>query len=205
MQQGSSRYRGCQCSSNLHHPPRLRPRLCRAAPNLLESSSGSGSAAAVPAAPTPTGKCWLVGAGPGPADLLTLRAVKALEAAEVVIYDDLGAGEALAHAPAAAERLYVGKRGGRPSIKQPEIDRLIVDKCARGLRVVRLKGGCPSVFSRISSELRALAAAGCEVEIVPGISSGLAAPLLAGAVAYVCGLSWIGALLRAGRRSTPGW
>jgi hypothetical protein len=172
-----------------------------------------------------------------------------LEAADVVIYDDLGAQEALALAPAAAERVYVGKRGGRPSIKQPEIDRLLVDKtqqararerargrlsasrasvparhclvafglgfpaqrsrgalgavdvyavspclsqahpsyCARarraaqGLRVVRLKGGCPSVFSRVSSELRALAAAGCAAELVPGVSSALAAPLFAGA------------------------
>ncbi|KAI8477453.1 MAG: tetrapyrrole methylase [Monoraphidium minutum] len=153
-----------------------RPARARAPGASAASDAALRAAAAAPHA----GKCWLVGAGPGPADLLTLRAARALEAADVVVYDDLGAQGALGLAPAGAERLYVGKRGGRPSIKQPEIDSLLVDKTRQGLRVVRLKGGCPSVFSRAGSELRALAAAGCDHEIVPGVSSALAAPLLAG-------------------------
>lgn len=82
--------------------------------------------------------------------------------------------------PPTCERIYVGKRGGRPSKKQPEIDALLVGLCRAGKTVVRLKGGCPSVFSRVSSEIAALEAAGCAYELVPGVSSALAAPLLAG-------------------------
>ncbi|KAL4457422.1 hypothetical protein ABPG75_012287 [Micractinium tetrahymenae] len=125
--------------------------------------------------------CWLVGAGPGPADLLTVRAAEVLRRAEVVIYDDLGAAAAVeAYAPPSAERVYVGKRGGRPSIKQAEIDELLVQAAASGRTLVRLKGGCPSVFSRVHSELAALRAAGIAYEVVPGVSSALAAPLAAG-------------------------
>ncbi|KXZ42698.1 hypothetical protein GPECTOR_124g498 [Gonium pectorale] len=130
--------------------------------------------------PPPRGKCWLVGAGPGPADYLTLKAVRLLESAEVIIYDDLGSQDALGFAGPSAERIYVGKRGGRDSIKQPQIDALLVEHCLRGRRVVRLKGGCPSVFSRGASETAALRAAGVEYELVPGVSSALAAPLFAG-------------------------
>lgn len=95
------------------------PRRCGLAAGAVGSASSDAA----------SGKCYLVGAGPGPIDLLTLRAVRTLEKADVIVYDDLGAQEALAYAPAAAERVYVGKRGGRPSIKQPEIDQLLVDKC----------------------------------------------------------------------------
>jgi siroheme synthase len=85
-----------------------------------------------------------------------------------------------AHAPAAAELCYVGKRGGRPSARQADINALLVARCRAGRRVVRLKGGCPSVFGRASGELAALAAAGVPTELVPGVSSALAAPLAAG-------------------------
>ena len=79
-----------------------------------------------------------------------MRAAELLRQAEVVIYDDLGAAAAVeAYAPAGAERVYVGKRGSRPSIKQPEIDAILVQHAASGRAVVRLKGGCPSVFSRV--------------------------------------------------------
>lgn len=79
-----------------------------------------------------------------------MRAAELLRRADVVIYDDLGAAAAVEqYAPAAAERVYVGKRGGQPSIRQPDIDALLVAAAARGRTVVRLKGGCPSVFSRV--------------------------------------------------------
>lgn len=87
---------------------------------------------------------------------------------------------ALAFASPDAERVYVGKRGGRPSIEQPSISALLVAHVAAGKRVARLKGGCPSVFSRVHQELAALRAAGCAWELVPGVSSALAAPLAAG-------------------------
>ena len=82
-----------------------------------------------------------------------VRAAELLRQADVVIYDDLGAAEALErYAPPTAERVYVGKRGGRPSIRQPEIDALLVAAAGGGRTVVRLKGGCPSVFSRVGWE-----------------------------------------------------
>ncbi|GFR42924.1 hypothetical protein Agub_g3925, partial [Astrephomene gubernaculifera] len=127
------------------------------------------------------GKCWLVGAGPGPADYLTLKAVRLLESADVIIYDDLGSQDALSFARPGAQLLYVGKRGGREgSAAQYQIDALLVEQCGRGHQVVRLKGGCPSVFSRVASEIAALSQAGIEFELVPGVSSALAAPLMAG-------------------------
>ena len=112
-----------------------------------------------------------------------VRAVELLKRAEVVVYDDLGAAAAVeAYAPPTAELVYVGKRGSRPSIKQPEIDQLLVESAAAGggQEVVRLKGGCPSVFSRVHSEMVALGDAGIPYDLVPGVSSLLAAPLLAG-------------------------
>ena len=101
----------------------------------------------------------------------------------MIIYDDLGAAQAAvdAYAPASALTLYVGKRGGQPSsAQQPAIDALLVEHAAAGRRVVRLKGGCPSVLSRVHSEVAALRAAGIAYELVPGVSSALAAPLSAG-------------------------
>ncbi|GLI64507.1 hypothetical protein VaNZ11_007771 [Volvox africanus] len=126
------------------------------------------------------GKCWLVGAGPGPADYLTMKAVRLLQTADVVVYDDLGSQDALGFLSPATELVYVGKRGGRESITQPQINELLVARCAEGRNVVRLKGGCPSVFSRLASEVAALRAAGIPYELVPGVSSALAAPLFAG-------------------------
>eukprot|EP00879_Flechtneria_rotunda_P028855 GHRR01031087.1.p1 GENE.GHRR01031087.1~~GHRR01031087.1.p1 ORF type:complete len:294 (+),score=97.03 GHRR01031087.1:483-1364(+) len=130
--------------------------------------------------PLPAGKCWLVGVGPGSVEHLTVKAARLISEAEVLVYDDLGAQEVLSLAPADAERVYVGKRGGQTSIKQAKIDKMLVDLCQQGRRVVRLKGGCPSTFSRVSSEITVLAAAGCGFEIVPGLSTATAAPVLAG-------------------------
>eukprot|EP00884_Botryococcus_braunii_P018380 jgi/Botrbrau1/5225/Bobra.0172s0089.2 len=111
-----------------------------------------------------------------------LKAVRLLRGADVVVYDDLGTEAVLnSHVPLSVERIYVGKRGGRPSIKQVEINKLLVELCTnQGKNVVRLKGGCVSTFGRAGQELRAVVGAKVPVHMVPGVSSALAAPLLAG-------------------------
>ena len=126
-----------------------------------------------------SGRVTLVGAGPGAADLLTLRAVRALEQAEVVFYDALVSRETLDLAPR-AQRFCVGKRAGRRSTRQETIHALLVRAARRGRRVVRLKGGDPFVFGRGGEEALALAAAGIPCEVVPGVSSAIAAPALCG-------------------------
>ena len=126
-----------------------------------------------------TGRVSLVGAGPGDPELLTLKAIKRLETADLVLYDALIDPEALRFAPQ-ARRFFVGKRAGRPAISQDAINRLMIREARRGHQVVRLKCGDPFVFGRGGEEALALAAAGIECEIVPGISSAIAAPLLAG-------------------------
>jgi uroporphyrin-III C-methyltransferase/precorrin-2 dehydrogenase/sirohydrochlorin ferrochelatase len=125
------------------------------------------------------GSVALVGAGPGAPDLLTRRAVKRLEQADLVLYDALVDPEVLTLAPA-AQRIFVGKRAGRPAVSQEFINRLLVRAARRGRTVVRLKGGDPFVFGRGGEEALALAAAGIPCEIVPGVSAAVAAPALAG-------------------------
>ena len=126
-----------------------------------------------------TGRVSLVGAGPGDPERLTLKAIKRLEAADLVLYDALIDPDTLQFAPL-ARRFFVGKRAGRPAITQDAINRLMIREARRGHQVVRLKCGDPFVFGRGGEEALALAAAGIECEIVPGISSAIAAPLLAG-------------------------
>jgi uroporphyrin-III C-methyltransferase / precorrin-2 dehydrogenase / sirohydrochlorin ferrochelatase len=121
----------------------------------------------------------LVGAGPGTPDLLTVRAARALAAADIVFYDALVARETLDLAPR-AQRFGVGKRGGRPSMRQETINRLLVRSARRGKHVVRLKGGDPFVLGRGGEEALALTAAGIPFEVVPGVSSAVAAPALSG-------------------------
>ncbi len=121
----------------------------------------------------------LVGAGPGAPDLLTLRAAKALAAADIVFYDALVDEAALALAPR-AQRFNVGKRALRPSTSQEAITSLLVRSAKRGKRVVRLKGGDPFVFGRGGEEALALAAHGIPFEVIPGVSSAVAAPALSG-------------------------
>jgi len=121
----------------------------------------------------------LVGAGPGDPGLLTRRAAERLGAADLVLYDALVDPEALALAPR-AQRVFVGKRAGRPAVTQDFINRLLIRAARRGRRVVRLKGGDPFVFGRGGEEALALAAAGLPFEVVPGISAAIAAPALAG-------------------------
>lgn len=126
------------------------------------------------------GKVSLVGAGPGDPELLTLKAVRALGEADVVLVDDLVNPAVLEHVPAAARIVPVGKRGGCKSTSQEFIERLMVAEARAGKRVVRLKGGDPFIFGRGGEERAHLMAAGIEVEVVNGISSGLAAPAAIG-------------------------
>lgn len=128
---------------------------------------------------TQTGKVYLVGAGPGRLDYLTLQAHRLLSQADVLIYDALIADEILHLVPQTCETLYVGKRGGEPSTPQAEINQLLVQHCQAGKSVVRLKSGDPFIFGRCTAEMTALKTAGCDYEAVPGLSSVLAAPLLA--------------------------
>ncbi|WP_373537652.1 uroporphyrinogen-III C-methyltransferase [Microcoleus sp.] len=128
----------------------------------------------------PKGKVYLVGAGPGDCDLMTVRSHKLLSQAEVLIYDALIDIPQLELIPVTCRKIEVGKRGGKPSTQQQEINRLLVEQCKLGKQVVRLKSGDPFIFGRSSSEIQALITAGCDFEVVPGISSVLAAPLLAG-------------------------
>ncbi|MGC9503135.1 uroporphyrinogen-III C-methyltransferase [Baaleninema sp.] len=128
--------------------------------------------------PRPT--VYLVGAGLGDVGYLTVRGRELLRRAEVLIYDALADDRLLQWVSSDCLCLNVGKRGGQPSTPQSEIDRLLVAYCLQGRRVVRLKAGDPFIFGRSTSELRALHQANCPVEVVPGISSALAAPLLAG-------------------------
>jgi len=121
----------------------------------------------------------LVGAGPGDPELLTLRAVARLRDADLVLYDALAGREALNLAPR-ARWFYVGKRARRRSIAQESIERLMIKAARRGERVVRLKCGDPFVLGRGGEEALALARAGVPYEVVPGISSAVAAPALAG-------------------------
>jgi len=118
-------------------------------------------------------KVYLVGAGPGDPELLTLKARRLLEAAEVVIYDHLASPELLNLAPAAAERIYAGKKKSNHALSQEQICELLVERGLRGLNVVRLKGGDQYLFGRGGEEAEALADAGVPFEVVPGVTSAL--------------------------------
>ena len=131
-------------------------------------------------APKPVGICYLVGAGPGDLGLVTLRAKECIEQAEVLVYDYLCNPDMLAWAPKEAEVIYAGKKAGAHTLKQEEINALLVEKTQGGKRVVRLKGGDPFVFGRGGEEALALARAGVKFEVVPGVSSTVAGPAYAG-------------------------
>jgi uroporphyrin-III C-methyltransferase len=121
------------------------------------------------------GKVTLVGAGPGDPELLTLKAVKAISQASVILVDDLVSDAVLAHAQPSARIVHVGKRGGCKSTPQAFIEKLMLLAAREGENVVRLKGGDPFIFGRGGEEIEALQAAGIEVQVVNGITSGLAA------------------------------
>ena len=128
------------------------------------------------------GKVFLVGAGPGGADLLTLRALRLLQSADVLVVDDLVHPEILRFKPNRCAVINVPKRGGPNAPKTPQttINDILVDQCRLGRRVVRLKGGDPLIFARVWPEMQALRGAGCAFEVVPGITSALAAPCAVG-------------------------
>jgi uroporphyrin-III C-methyltransferase len=127
-----------------------------------------------------TGKAYLVGAGPGRPDLITVRGLRLLQRAEVVIYDHLIARELLDEVPAAAELIFAGKDPQRHTLSQEAITRLLVEKVQQGRQVVRLKGGDPFVFGRGGEEALALVRAGLPFEVVPGVTSAVAVPAYAG-------------------------
>ncbi|HWL19517.1 MAG TPA: uroporphyrinogen-III C-methyltransferase [Bradyrhizobium sp.] len=116
-----------------------------------------------------------VSAGPGDPELLTLKAVARLDAADVVLYDDLASGAVLDHVHKGANLVSVGKRAGKPSAKQEHVSRLLVDYAATGASVVRLKSGDAGIFGRLEEELDALNAAGIAYEIIPGVTAACAA------------------------------
>ena len=130
--------------------------------------------------PPKRGVVYLVGAGPGDPGLLTLKAARVLRSADVLVYDYLAAAPIVALAPPDCERIYVGKKAGAHTMPQDEITALIARLGAEGKRVVRLKGGDPFVFGRGGEEATALREAGVAFEIVPGITSAIAAPAYAG-------------------------
>jgi uroporphyrin-III C-methyltransferase len=126
------------------------------------------------------GKVYLVGAGPGKPDLITVRGLELLREADVVIYDRLVHPSLVGEAPAAAIRIFVGKSSGSHTLPQEEINDLLIAYARCGRQVVRLKGGDPFIFGRGGEEVEALGNAGVPYEVVPGVSSAIAAPAYAG-------------------------
>jgi uroporphyrin-III C-methyltransferase len=121
-----------------------------------------------------------VSSGPGDPELLTLKAVNRLQGADAVLFDDLSSGPILAHARSGADLVGVGKRAGRTSPKQDHVSRLLIDYASSGAKVVRLKSGDSGMFGRLEEEILALRAAGIGYEIIPGVTSAMAAAAAAG-------------------------
>jgi len=126
------------------------------------------------------GRVYLIGAGPGDPELMTLKAARALGGADVILIDELVSRGCLAHARSDATVVDVGKRGGCMSTPQAFIEKLMIQHARQGRKVARLKGGDPFVFGRGSEELAVLEAAGIEVEIIPGITAGIGVPAMLG-------------------------
>lgn len=127
-----------------------------------------------------TGKVYLVGSGPGGCEMLTIRARKVIDQADVILYDQLPGDEVLASLPVTAELIDVGKYGGKHTREQDEIELLMIQKAKEGNQVVRLKGGDPFMFGRGGEELEICREHGISVEVVPGVSSAIAVPASVG-------------------------
>lgn len=155
------------------------------------------------------GEVWLVGAGPGDPDLLTRKAEKLVRAADIVFYDALVGPGVMELIPSEIERINVGKRSGRHSKDQPDINSLLVRAALAGKRVVRLKGGDPSIFGRSTEEMEALASHGIRVRICPGITAASAAAASAGVSLTLRGLarklSFVTAHARKGEKLDLDW
>ncbi len=130
--------------------------------------------------PTKTGKVFLIGAGPGDPGLLTIKAKECIETADVVVYDYLASPLLLKYAKKVAEVIYVGKKGGDHTLSQDKINLLLIEKAKQGLDVARLKGGDPFVFGRGGEEAQMLLSHGVSYEVIPGVTSAIAAPAYAG-------------------------
>jgi uroporphyrin-III C-methyltransferase len=126
------------------------------------------------------GKVFLIGAGPGDPELLTLRAARAISVADVIVYDHLVNPEILSHSKRGAELIYAGKRSGHHTLTQAALNRLLIERARLGETVARVKGGDPFVFGRGGEEAEALVDAGVDWEVVPGVSAGIAAAAYAG-------------------------
>ncbi|MFW6115414.1 MAG: uroporphyrinogen-III C-methyltransferase, partial [Thermodesulfobacteriota bacterium] len=126
------------------------------------------------------GIVYLIGAGPGDPDLITVRGTECLRMADVVVYDNLVAESIVSLARADAELIYVGKKRGYHTMSQGEINELLIEKAHKGFVVARLKGGDPFIFGRGGEEAMELAEAGVLFEIIPGITSAIAVPAYAG-------------------------
>ena len=151
------------------------PAPCPAVPDKVSEAHR-----AIPRPRSDNGSVTLVGGGPGATDLLTLRGYRALMTADVVVVDRLGPLQVLDDLPASVEVIDVGKTPGHHPVPQHEINAILVEQARRGLTVVRLKGGDPFVYGRGGEEVLACRAAGVPVEVVPGVSSALSVPALAG-------------------------
>ncbi|MBC8443633.1 MAG: uroporphyrinogen-III C-methyltransferase, partial [Deltaproteobacteria bacterium] len=127
-----------------------------------------------------TGKVYLVGAGPGDPDLITVKGLRCIQQADVVIYDYLASPALLTQTSEKAEKIYVGKKGSDHTLSQDEINDLLVEKAKTGRTVARLKGGDPFVFGRGGEEAEILFQNNIPFEIVPGVTSAIAAPAYAG-------------------------
>ena len=125
-------------------------------------------------------KVYLVGAGPGDTGLLTLKGKACIQKADVIVYDYLAAAELLKYARNDAELIYAGKKGGDHTLTQDRINALLVEKAKQGNTVTRLKGGDPFIFGRGGEEIEALLDEGIPFEVVPGVTSAIAAPAYAG-------------------------
>lgn len=156
----------------MNPPQPLHPPLPLSPPNPRVPPSASDTPFAVD--PMPQGRCSLVGAGPGDAELLTLKAVRAIQSATVLLVDDLVGPDVLALANPRARVVQVGKRGGCRSTPQAFIEKLMLMAVQEGEHVVRLKGGDPFIFGRGGEEVEALQAAGVQVDIISGVTAGMA-------------------------------